>query len=210
MKSVPSVPATMGPSRDAILARPLALFQPREVPPGTSQGTGGGRRVWPCPACFLGQVTHQPHCHLAAEAPTRSRQRGPENGLMPRCRPGETPPFRDALLCPVQARSYLQSLPNKPKVPWTKLYPNADPKALDLLDKMLTFNPHKRITVEEALAHPYLEQYYDPADEPVAEEPFKFEMELDDLPKEKLKELIFEETVLFKQRLATEQAMQQN
>jgi len=30
---------------------------------------------------------------------------------------------------------------------------------------MLTFNPHNRITVEEALAHPYLEQYYDPADE---------------------------------------------
>lgn len=37
--------------------------------------------------------------------------------------------------------------------------------ALDLLDKMLTFNPHKRISVEEALAHPYLEQYYDPSDE---------------------------------------------
>ena len=30
---------------------------------------------------------------------------------------------------------------------------------------MLTFNPHRRIEVEEALAHPYLEQYYDPADE---------------------------------------------
>ena len=30
---------------------------------------------------------------------------------------------------------------------------------------MLTFNPHKRITVEGALAHPYLEQYYDPDDE---------------------------------------------
>ena len=30
---------------------------------------------------------------------------------------------------------------------------------------MLTFNPHRRITVEEALSHPYLEQYYDPADE---------------------------------------------
>ena len=37
--------------------------------------------------------------------------------------------------------------------------------ALDLLDKMLTFNPHRRITVEQALAHPYLEQYYDPEDE---------------------------------------------
>ena len=30
---------------------------------------------------------------------------------------------------------------------------------------MLTFNPHKRITVEQALAHPYLEQYCDPTDE---------------------------------------------
>lgn len=94
----------------------------------------------------------------------------------------------------LQARSYLQSLPFKPKIPWTRLYPNADPKALDLLEKMLTFNPHSRINVEDALAHPYLDQYYDPADEPVALEPFKFEMELDDLPKEKLKSLIYEET----------------
>lgn len=59
----------------------------------------------------------------------------------------------------------MQSLPYKPKVPWSRLFPTADPKALDLLDKMLTFNPHKRIGVEEALAHKYLEQYYDPADE---------------------------------------------
>jgi mitogen-activated protein kinase 1/3 len=42
-----------------------------------------------------------------------------------------------------------------------------------------------------------LPQYYDPADEPVAEEPFRLEMELDDLPKEKLKELIHEETETF-------------
>ena len=37
--------------------------------------------------------------------------------------------------------------------------------ALDLLGGMLTFNPDNRISVEAALAHPYLEQYYDPEDE---------------------------------------------
>ncbi|XP_043212356.1 mitogen-activated protein kinase 1-like [Amphibalanus amphitrite] len=109
-------------------------------------------------------------------------------------------PSQDDLQCIIneKARNYLQSLPYKPKIPWTTLYPEADARALDLLDRMLTFNPHKRITVEDALSHPYLEQYYDPADEPVAEEPFTFETELDDLPKEELKELIFQETEKFK------------
>ncbi|KAG8175870.1 hypothetical protein JTE90_026995 [Oedothorax gibbosus] len=103
-----------------------------------------------------------------------------------------------------KARTYLQSLPRKPKVPWTSLYPNANVQALDLLDKMLTFNPHKRVSVEDALGHPYFTEYYDPDDEPVAEEPFKFEMELDDLPKERLKELVFEETVNFQRRMQME------
>ena len=74
----------------------------------------------------------------------------------------------------LQARRYLRSLSFKPKVPWTRLYPNAHPQALDLLERMLTFNPNNRITVEDALAHPYLEQYYDPNDEPVAQEPFRY------------------------------------
>ncbi|PIO60412.1 hypothetical protein TELCIR_18090, partial [Teladorsagia circumcincta] len=105
-----------------------------------------------------------------------------------------------------KARSYLISLPHKPKQPWSRLYPGADPRALDLLEKMLTFNPHNRINIEQALAHPYLEQYYDPNDEPVCEEPFTYEMELDDLPKEKLKELIWQEAELHHTRMQEEAA----
>ena len=37
-----------------------------------------------------------------------------------------------------------------------------------MLEKMLTFNPKNRITVEQALAHPYLKSLHDPRDEPTA------------------------------------------
>jgi len=46
-----------------------------------------------------------------------------------------------------KARSYLQSLPFKPKIPWSRLFPTSSAPALDLLEKMLTFNPNKRIKV---------------------------------------------------------------
>jgi mitogen-activated protein kinase 1/3 len=70
-----------------------------------------------------------------------------------------------------------------------------------MLDYLLTFNPDRRVTVEEALKHKYLAQYYDPSDEPTAAHPFTFDMELDDLPLPQLKQLIFEETDLIYERL---------
>jgi len=77
------------------------------------------------------------------------------------------------------------------------MFPHVNDLALDLLDKLLTFNPTKRITVEEALKHPYLEPYHDPEDEPTAEpipeQFFDFDKNKDTLTKEQLKLLIYQE-----------------
>lgn len=56
----------------------------------------------------------------------------------------------------------------KKKVPLESLFPTADPLAIDLLEKMLAFDPADRITVIDALAHPYLESYHEIGDEPEA------------------------------------------
>jgi serine/threonine protein kinase len=67
-----------------------------------------------------------------------------------------------------RAKKFLRALSRVPKVPFRTLFPDADPNALDLLDRMLVLNPHKRITVDEALKHPYVAHLHDPTDEPTA------------------------------------------
>ena len=90
-----------------------------------------------------------------------------------------------------RAREYIRSLPFKKKIPMKVLFPKTSDLALDLLEKLLAFNPVKRITVEDALRHPYLEPYHDPDDEPTAdpipEEFFDFDKNKDALSKEQLK-----------------------
>ena len=80
----------------------------------------------------------------------------------------------------------------------------ADEKGLDLLDKLLSFDPIRRVDVEGSLAHAYLSPYYDPADEPLAEKPFTYDMEFDELPIKELREMVYKEAVDFKMAKLTE------
>ena len=52
---------------------------------------------------------------------------------------------------------------------FSKLFPFAAPEAIDLLNKLLMFDPEKRITVTEALKHPYLADLHLEEDEPTRE-----------------------------------------
>lgn len=101
-----------------------------------------------------------------------------------------------------RAREYLISLEPTDRTPWDVRYPNGSPDALDLLDKMLTMNPYNRIDVNQALAHKYFERYYDPADEPVAMNPFDYSMEVDEkLSLRELKLMVFQEIEEFSRRI---------
>ncbi|KAJ1647544.1 mitogen activated protein kinase [Coemansia erecta] len=64
-----------------------------------------------------------------------------------------------------RAQMYIRSLPYMPKVPWVRIFPSATPLALDLLERLLDFDPSTRITIDEILAHPYLKAYHNPEDE---------------------------------------------
>ncbi|KAI9069004.1 mitogen activated protein kinase-like protein [Trametes sanguinea] len=95
-----------------------------------------------------------------------------------------------------RSREYIRALPFRKKKPFSTLFPNANPLAIDLMEKCLTFSPKRRIEVEDALKHPYLEAYHDPQDEPTAEplDPSFFDFDNGDpLSKEQLKVMIYEE-----------------
>ncbi|EIW78751.1 mitogen activated protein kinase-like protein [Coniophora puteana RWD-64-598 SS2] len=95
-----------------------------------------------------------------------------------------------------RSREYIRALPFRRKRPFSTLFPEANPQAIDFLEKCLTFSPKRRITVVEALQHPYFEPYHDPDDEPGADpiDPSFFDFDNGTpLETEELKGLIYEE-----------------
>ncbi|GJJ09571.1 negative regulator of the PHO system [Clathrus columnatus] len=51
--------------------------------------------------------------------------------------------------------SVMKPFPKLPKVPWQNILTKASPQAIDLLDRLLQFDPNERLTAAEALTHPY-------------------------------------------------------
>ncbi|KAG6827327.1 hypothetical protein H0H92_012200 [Tricholoma furcatifolium] len=103
-----------------------------------------------------------------------------------------------------RSRDYIRALPFRKRRPFATLFPNANPLAVDFLTKTLASYLMRLLgttLTKEALAHPYLEAYHDPDDEPVAPpldpEFFEFDLHKDDISREQLKELLYEEIMSF-------------
>eukprot|EP01064_Diplonema_japonicum_P034182 TRINITY_DN7000_c1_g2_i1.p1 TRINITY_DN7000_c1_g2~~TRINITY_DN7000_c1_g2_i1.p1 ORF type:complete len:445 (+),score=97.99 TRINITY_DN7000_c1_g2_i1:38-1336(+) len=96
-----------------------------------------------------------------------------------------------------EALRYLKSIKKKPPTPLSELIPAASKNALDLIEKMLCFNPVQRITAEQALSHPYLAQLHDPSDEPVCSKTFHWEKDSSDLTAGELRDGLWEEILKY-------------
>ena len=60
-----------------------------------------------------------------------------------------------AYVTDAKAIGYLRSFTPIERVDLARKYPGATPEAIDLLNKMLQFNPYLRTNVDDALEHPF-------------------------------------------------------
>ncbi|KAG4985459.1 hypothetical protein JHK82_033058 [Glycine max] len=97
------------------------------------------------------------------------------------------------------AKKYVKQLPHVEKQSFAERFPDVSPLAIDLAEKMLVFDPSKRITVEEALNHPYMASLHEINEEPTCPTPFIFDFEQTILNEEDIKELIWKESLNFSQ-----------
>ena len=96
-----------------------------------------------------------------------------------------------------EAKEFFLKLVKRTKLTWSSLFPNANPIALDLLEKMLTFNPKKRYTVDQCISHPYFEGLHDPEQEPITTSPFDWSFDDVELTKENLQSMVYDESLYF-------------
>ncbi|GJM90200.1 hypothetical protein PR202_ga06458 [Eleusine coracana subsp. coracana] len=101
-----------------------------------------------------------------------------------------------------KARRYIKSLPYTPGVHLASMYPHAHPLAIDLLQKMLIFDPTKRISVTEALEHPYMSPLYDLSANPPAQVPIDLDID-ENISAEMIREMMWQEMLHYHPEAAT-------
>uniref|UniRef100_K3Z2P0 Protein kinase domain-containing protein n=1 Tax=Setaria italica TaxID=4555 RepID=K3Z2P0_SETIT len=105
-----------------------------------------------------------------------------------------------------KARKYLTCMRKKQPASFSQKFPKADPLALQLLRRLLAFDPKDRPSAEEALADPYFNGLAkverEPSCQPIPKVEFEFERHR--VRKEDIKELIFQEVLEYHPQLLKE------
>lgn len=96
---------------------------------------------------------------------------------------------------PETSKQQIRDLPKRSGKVFDTLFSKISPSAIDLLKKMLTFDPKRRISAAQAMEHPFFEDiHYEDEEEPHQESklskavsPVEFEFEYTQLNAEQLK-----------------------
>ncbi|XP_027343887.1 mitogen-activated protein kinase 9-like [Abrus precatorius] len=119
---------------------------------------------------------------------------------------GTPPPESISRIRNEKARRYLNNMRKKQPVPLSQKFPNADPLALHLLERLLAFDPKDRPTAEEALADPYFHGLAnvdrEPSTQPISK--LEFEFERRKLTKDDVRELIYQEILEYHPQMLQE------
>ncbi|KAK7320193.1 hypothetical protein RJT34_04929 [Clitoria ternatea] len=119
---------------------------------------------------------------------------------------GTPPPESIARIRNEKARRYLSNMRKKQPVPFSQKFPNGDPLALRLLERLLAFDPKDRPTAEEALADPYFNGLAnverEPSTQPISK--LEFEFERRKLTKDDVRELIYREILEYHPQMLQE------
>lgn len=97
-----------------------------------------------------------------------------------------------------KAKRFMRKLPNAAPAPMSRQFPRTPRDALDAMRQMLQIHPKKRVTVDQALEHPFFAPVRSVEDEVDAKKHFDFSFEKEKLKRLRLKELIWEEVGTFR------------
>jgi serine/threonine protein kinase len=94
-----------------------------------------------------------------------------------------------------RAKRFITSLPDNKPIEMMDLFPEYSTElvATELFQQMMIFHPSHRITIDNALKHPFMSSLHNPEDEPIANFTFQFDFENENLSKERVQELIWNE-----------------
>ncbi|KAK2439625.1 MAP kinase [Trifolium repens] len=119
---------------------------------------------------------------------------------------GTPPPESIARIRNEKARRYLNSMRKKQPVPLTQKFPNIDPSALRILERLLAFDPKNRPSAEEALSDPYFHGLSnidrEPSTHPISK--LEFEFERRKVTKDDVRELIYREILEYHPQMLEE------